>query len=99
MRILIYIIIIQFYLLFIYYKKIYLIMKNFLNELFTLSLFMLAIFLGYLSFIITTPSLIVNVFLFIVAIFVLIKACDKLDKELGIGEYKDHNDEQEESDK
>ena len=67
-------------------------MKNFFDELSVLSTFLIAIFLFYLSFTITNVSLLVNIFIFIIAIFVLIKSCDKLDKELSIGEYKDNND-------
>lgn len=64
-------------------------MKNFLNELSALIIFLLSIFCFYLSFTIDIISPLVNVFVFIIAIFVLIKSCDRLDKELGIGEYKD----------
>jgi hypothetical protein len=64
-------------------------MKNFLNELSALIIFLLSIFFFYLSFTINIISPLVNVFVFIIAIFVLIKSCDRLDKELGIGEYKD----------
>lgn len=67
-------------------------MKNFFDELSVLTTFLFAILLFYLSFNITIYSPIVNVFIFIIAIFVLIKGCDKLDKELSIGEYKDKND-------
>ena len=66
-------------------------MKNFFNELSALIIFLLAIFFFYLSFTIDIISPMVNVFVFIIAIFVLIKSCDRLDKELGIGEYKDDN--------
>jgi hypothetical protein len=64
-------------------------MKNFLNELSALLIFLLSIFFFYLSFTIDIISQLVNVFVFIIAIFVLIKSCDRLDKELCIGEYKD----------
>jgi hypothetical protein len=70
-------------------------MKNFLNELSALIIFLLSIFFFYLSFTIDIISPLVNVFVFIIAIFVLIKSCDRLDKELGIGEYK--NDDKKEN--
>ena len=69
-------------------------MKNFFEDLSTLFTFLLAVLFFYLAFTINIISPIVNVFIFIIAIFVLIKGCDKLDEDLGIGEYRD-DDEQE----
>lgn len=70
-------------------------MKNFLNEMSALLMFLIAILLFYFAITINAFSLIVNAFIFIIAIFVLIKGCDRLDRELGIGEYKNDNDESE----
>ncbi len=63
-------------------------MKNFLNELISLFLILLSTSLFYLAITATYSSLVMNLLLFIIAIFILIKGCDKLDKALGIGKYQ-----------
>ena len=63
-------------------------MKNFFNELISLFLILLSTSLFYLAITATYSSLVMNLLLFIIAIFILIKGCDKLDEALGIGEYQ-----------
>jgi hypothetical protein len=63
-------------------------MKNFFNELISLFLILLSTSLFYLAITATYSSLVVNLLLFIIAIFILIKGCDKLDETLGIGKYQ-----------
>lgn len=67
--------------------KILYTMKHFLEELFTLILFL--VFAGLIYLAITMPffSSFVNIALFIIAIFVLLQACANFDKQMKLGEY------------
>lgn len=62
-------------------------MKDFFEDLIILLYFILSIIMFYLSFSMTILFPIGNIIMFLAAIFVLMKGSDKLDKELGIGEY------------
>ena len=66
-------------------------MKNFFNELISLFLILLSTSLFYLAITATYSSLVMNLLLFIIAIFILIKGCDKLDETLGIGKYQNQD--------
>jgi hypothetical protein len=69
-------------------------MKHFFDDLISLILILISISLFYLAITATYSSLLVNLFLFIIAIFVLMKGCDKLDESLGLGKYSNQNPEQ-----
>lgn len=57
----------------------------------TLILFLIATAILYLSFVLTLPSVLLNILLFIIAIFVLLQGCDGLDKLLGLGKYNSNS--------
>lgn len=62
-------------------------MKQFLNSLLTLGLFILAAMLFFVGVTYTFPSSLINIVLFIVAIFVLLQGCGNIDKQNGYGKY------------
>jgi hypothetical protein len=66
-------------------------MKNFFGDLLSLLLILLSTSLFYLAITATYSSPLVNIIIFIIAIFILIKGCDKLDQTLGLGKYQDNN--------
>lgn len=62
-------------------------MSTFKITLKTLTLFLAAAALFHLSFALTLPSVLLNISLFIIALFVLLQGCDRLDNLLGLGKY------------
>lgn len=67
-------------------------MKNFFNSLITLFLFLLTAACFYAAFTVTYPIAFINIALVIIAIFILIHACSRIDKALHLGKYANQDD-------
>jgi hypothetical protein len=66
-------------------------MKNILTKLFTILLFILSLILFYLAITSYFFSMLVNLILLVIAIFVLLQGCDNIDKICGLGKYNQDN--------
>jgi hypothetical protein len=66
-------------------------MKHFFDNLIVLVTFLLSTSLFYFAITLPLSSPLLNMLLFIVAIFVLIQGCGKLDKLFGLGEFFNEN--------
>ena len=62
-------------------------MKEFLNSVLSMLLFIVAICLFYISATVTFTSSMVNIIVFVVAIFVLLQGCGNIDKTHKFGKY------------
>ena len=62
-------------------------MRDFFYKTFTLSLFILAIGLFYNAIVASYFTVFINLVLIIISIFVLLQACGRVDKALGLGKY------------
>jgi hypothetical protein len=67
------------------------IMKDFFTDLITLLFFIVAIGLFYAAITVTYPSVLINLVLVIISIFVLLQGCERLDKAYELGEYSEKN--------
>ena len=62
---------------------------EFMTLIFMVILFGLDLYLFYISIMGIFISLLINLFILIIAIIILLKVCDMLDNILGLGRYKD----------
>lgn len=62
-------------------------MKDFLNSVLSMVLFIVAICLFYVSATVTFTSSVVNIIVFVIAIFVLLQGCGNIDKTHKFGKY------------
>ena len=67
-------------------------MKDFFTGLITLLFFIMAVALFYAAITVTYPSVLINLVLVIISIFILLQGCERLDKAYELGEYADDND-------
>lgn len=63
-------------------------MKHFFDDLIILSLLLLSISLAYFAIVTSFGLPLVNILLLIIAIFVLLQGCNRIDKNWGIGKYQ-----------
>lgn len=66
-------------------------MKDFITSLITLIFFIMAIGIFYAAITVAYPSVFINLVLIIISIFVLLQACDRIDKTYDLGDYADDN--------
>lgn len=66
-------------------------MKDFITSLITLIFFIMAIGLFYAAVTVAYPSVFINLVLVIISIFVLLQACNRIDKTYDLGDYADDN--------
>lgn len=62
-------------------------MKEFLNSVLSMLMFIVAICLFYVSATVTFTSSVVNIIIFVIAIFVLLQGCGNIDKTHKFGKY------------
>ena len=62
-------------------------MRDFFYKTFTLALFIFAIGLFYNAIVASYFTVFINLVLIIISIFVLLQACGRVDKALGLGKY------------
>ena len=62
-------------------------MKDFLNSVLSMLMFIVAICLFYVSATVTFTSSVVNIIIFVIAIFVLLQGCGNIDKTHKFGKY------------
>jgi hypothetical protein len=72
-------------------------MKHFFENLFVLVLFLLSTSLFFFALTSVFFSPLINILMFIVAIFFLLQGCSKLDKALGLGDYNHDKDDNEQA--
>jgi len=65
----------------------YRVMKDFLNSVLSMSLFIVAVCLFYVSATVTFTSSLMNIIIFVIAIFVLLQGCGNIDKAHKFGKY------------
>ena len=66
-------------------------MKKFLNKIITLILFLIAASIAYIGITVLFKSILINICLIIIAIFVLIQACANIDRTYGLGQNNNDN--------
>ena len=62
-------------------------MREFFFKIFTLMLFIIAVGFFYAALTVTYTTVFFNLVLIIISIFVLLQACGRVDKALGLGKY------------
>lgn len=72
-------------------------MKDLFTSLITLILFVVALGLFYAALTVSYPSVFINLVMIIISIFVLLQACERVDKALELGKYADDEQNNEES--
>ena len=69
-------------------------MKDFFTGLITLLFFIMAVALFYAAITVTYPSVLINLVLVIISIFILLQGCERLDKAYELGEYSEKNNDE-----
>ena len=66
-------------------------MREFFSKIFTLLIFIVAVGFFYAALTVTYSTVFFNLVLLIISIFVLLIACGRVDKSMGLGKYAEPN--------